>query len=177
MAPQDTYPNPMTLQADKSQWWLSAGLMGLFAGVCGITGLIQRQADIAYWLFIALFAALALLCLWFALSNKSNLTLTREGFSFQTPFGSQGYRWDDIDRFGYGTMNRRDTVFFKFASTYTGKKPPLSGAARFLVDGYEMYLPNTYGMTSEQLAGLMTLWRSRRFGNNHIVENSEITNG
>ena len=125
-----------------------------------------------------MFAVLTVLALWQALSKKSSLlTLTREGFSFQTPLASHTYRWDDIDSFGYGTMNRRDAVYFKFASTYTGNKPLLAGASKYIAKGFEMYLPDTYGMPSLALARLMTDWHARSGGAHPSVTATEVPLG
>ncbi len=83
------------------------------------------------------------------LNPKNNwLALSPDGFTFHSPSVHRQYAWTDIEAFAHGTMNRKPTVFFKFAETYTGKRPALS---KFAPQGFEMYLPDTYGMQPDEL--------------------------
>jgi hypothetical protein len=161
METQDTYPNPMTLVASKAQQLIGALVMGAFFFLCGGLGLVQGQRDVPYWLFVAFFGVLGAFFLWFALAAKSTLTLTREGFAFKTPISAHTYQWSDIETFGWGTMNRNPTVFFKFAAHYNGPKPPLSSLAGVMAQGFEMALPGTYGMSAEAMAALLLRWKER----------------
>jgi hypothetical protein len=114
---------------------------------------IGLGVKIAGWLLILAFAAGIYWNRVFLNPEHNWLALSSEGFTFHSPSTHKQYSWPDIDSFTYGTLNRKPTVFFKFAPTYTGDRPPLS---RFAPQGFEMYLPNTYGMQASDLCAHIT---------------------
>jgi hypothetical protein len=154
----------MSRVANRSIQLMAAAIMLLFFFACGGLGLAQGQRDVPYWLFVVFFGALGAFSLWMALSGRSTMTLTQEGFTVKSPLTTMSYRWEDFEAFGWGTANRVPAVFAKFASTYTGKKPVGSSMSKYLADGFEMYFPALYDMTAEQQAALFTAWRARRLG-------------
>ena len=162
MAQENPSADTLVLRPSRAQWLLNAGVLFAFFLGCGVIGLSTNIRGAWYlWALLILFGALALWSAVMAFSPRSRLELTRDGFTYYTPVAQGAYRWSDIDSFAHGTMNRRPTVFFKFAPGYTGKKPPLSSLSGVMSKGYEMYLPDTNGMTAEALARLLAEWQAR----------------
>jgi hypothetical protein len=84
------------------------------------------------------------------LPNSSYLRLTREGFTVCTMFKCRSIRWVDVGKFGVAHIGARKVV---------GWDPPQSPStaekAAAVMTGYGSILPDTYGLTTEELVNLL----------------------
>ena len=162
VTPAMNAPEPLILRPSKGQWLFTSVILFALFAACAFTTLVQGSTNELFgWVMLALLGALSAWSIWFAFSKRTRLELTRDGFTYYTPIASGAYRWSDIEAFAHGSMNRRETVFFKFAAHYNGKKPALHQLSGVLAQGYEMALPDTYGLTAQALAALLSEWRQR----------------
>jgi hypothetical protein len=99
-------------------------------------------------------------------SSRTYLSLTPEGFTMGTLWGSRTNRWADVTSFVSEVITYRPwplrplkMVRFDYSSP-SSTRPKLRAFAR-AVSGHDAVLPDTYGMRAEDLAELMNRWRSR----------------
>jgi hypothetical protein len=88
------------------------------------------------------------------LPNSSYLRLTREGFTFCTMFKRRSVAWREVSKFGVTRIGVRNIVGWD----------PSHGPAGFddtakVLTGYASTLPETYGLTAEELAELLNCLR------------------
>ncbi len=145
---------PMRLVPSRIKWWVmivagvgfAAVLLVNFAGNTGAT--IMAVLSV----LVAAFAAAMLV------PGANSLQLDAEGFEVTHLFRAKRYRWSDVSDFGVCSLGQSgDVVAFRTVD------PPRSlwgktNAA--LLGDRNAYLPDTYGMTAEDLVKLFT---SRKF--------------
>jgi hypothetical protein len=88
------------------------------------------------------------------LPNSSYLRLTREGSTVCTMFRSRSGAWREVNKFGVNRIGVRNIV--GWAPSHPASK--FDNTAR-VITGYASTLPETYGLTAEELAELLNRWR------------------
>jgi len=96
------------------------------------------------------------------LPNSSFLALNNQGFTVRALYREHSYRWTDVEAFRVGIIGtlgwkRTRMVVFNFSSEYHAT-PRLRKIA-LAVAGSEGALPDTYGLTLDQLADKMNTAR------------------
>lgn len=91
------------------------------------------------------------------LPNASYLKLYKDGFEFCTMYKKDRYNWDDIQSFSTGTANFKTMVTFNFAESFQKYKTMRKVSAK--IGGKEGALPDTYGLTANELAYLMNEYK------------------
>jgi len=91
--------------------------------------------------------------------NASYLRLTPEGFTMCSLFRSHSYRWTETKTFAARYVSHMKTVVFNYSPSYT-KQIAMRKMNKKLF-GVESCLPDTYGMSAEELADLMNKWKRR----------------
>jgi hypothetical protein len=146
--------------------------------VLGCLGFVAAGTWIAYtgeeltpafgWLAVVFFGLCAIVFLVNALPNSSCLTLTHEGFVVRSLFRSQPLvRWSEVERFEVGSLGGRSRmVVFYFAASFKRKLTGDAAGGKIMrlaqrIGGHEGALPDTYGLSAEDLATLMNEWRDR----------------
>ncbi|MBD0370522.1 MAG: PH domain-containing protein [Pyrinomonadaceae bacterium] len=176
MQNQDT----LTLRTKSTKWLLYLVISLVFVAA----GVLTFKGEIMSWLVIIFFGLGSVVFALQLFSNASSLQLSSEGFTVRSLFRSHSYRWSDVEGFAVGrmgnikhegaglaldvagafipgAMNPRGikTVVFNFSPSYQNKH-----ALRKInkgLSGYEACLPDTYGMSAENLAELMKEWQRR----------------
>jgi hypothetical protein len=87
------------------------------------------------------------------LPNSSFLELDDDGFCFRNLFRDSRFSWADIAGFEARRLSMRKIVTFDFAHGYTASRH--APALARTISGAEGALPDTYGMSAEDLADLM----------------------
>ena len=149
------FPGPVVLR--PSNWrWLLVG----FIVVAGLGPAIYFAATKPDTLQPALLAlAIVPVVLSSLLSPQaSSLTLRADGFELQFLFfGRKRLRWREASEFAAVKSNRRSLVAFDDA-TLSGGAIAKFNQSRL---GRTSNLPDTYGLSAERLAKLLSQWRER----------------
>jgi hypothetical protein len=94
------------------------------------------------------------------LPSASKLTLTAEGFTLASLFRTQAITpWNHVLKFFPAVVGSNRTVGWDYVEAHrpAGRAPALSKS----LSGCEAALPDTYGMSAQQLVYLMEDWRLR----------------
>lgn len=110
--------------------------------------------------FIAIFFCIVLLfSLLRLLPGANRLTLTKSGFIMKSLFRSHFIAWEDIQSFQLGKLAGEDAVYFDFKAQHQ-RHQKAKQINRWLW-GSEAALPDTYGLTAEDLLSMLEAWRKR----------------
>jgi hypothetical protein len=149
------FPGPVVLR--PSNWrWLFVG----FIVVAGLGPAIYFAVTMPEKLQPALLAlAIVPIMLSSLLSPQaSSLTLHADGFELQYLFfGRKRLRWREASAFAAVKSNRRNFVAFDDATLSGGAIAKLNKSML----GRTSNLPDTYGLSAERLAQLLSQWRER----------------
>ena len=162
-----------TLKLRPSPWkWALIGLVFLALAV-GMALLYaasppQQPPDdslLVVGALVAFFGAGALASLWMLLPNSAYLLLTTTGFTVRTLFKQKDYRWAEVEDFGATILRGKPWVVFTLSREGKVNLPETSlRGLNKAVSGGDDNLPDTYGMSAEELAELMNQWKKRSTG-------------
>ena len=113
----------------------------------------------------AIFGAGALLSFLMLSPDRAYLLLTPAGFTVRTLFKRKDYRWGDVEEFHATAL--KGTLWIVFTLSPQGKTHRSETAFRRMnkaVSGGDDNLPDTYGMSAEALAELLSQWKKRFSG-------------
>jgi hypothetical protein len=154
--------NELTLTPSPRKWLLLlVGSLVFFAG--GVLNLdrgpVVRVVGWSTVVFFGLCAAVALLVL---VPGSAYLRLTPHGFDQRTLFRTHRQSWQDVERFiAYASPpSRVRLVGFVLAPGVTVRDGEAREWARENL-GVDGALPDTYGMSADELAALMNQWLER----------------
>jgi len=88
------------------------------------------------------------------LPNSSYLRLTNEGFTVYTMFKKRSVAWQGVSKFGVTSVAVR-----KIGGLDPSHAPSTAEQAATVISGYSSTLPETYGLTAEELAELLNRMR------------------
>jgi hypothetical protein len=153
----DEPPREMTLYPSRKAW-LPVLLISIAFTAVGIWNIPEGEGMAwAASIFFGLGTVVSGLIVCFP--KMTSLRLTDEGFIIQSLFRGQLVRWDDVSFFGVTSVGGPAMVGFSFVVSYAGQKFGRQ-LARDLC-GYDGALPDTYGMTADNLADLLNTWKKR----------------
>jgi hypothetical protein len=93
------------------------------------------------------------------LPNASYLKLHKEGFTQVTMFRSSTFRWEDIREFSIGSIGLNKMVMLDFVPSWH-ESSKLKAVARSM-SGHDGALPDTYGLSAEELVALLQEWKNK----------------
>lgn len=101
------------------------------------------------------------------LSGNFYLLLNSNGFTVEDPVKSYTYNWKDVQEFVAAHpaektlpgLDSRKLVFFNLTDSFK-QQTKLELVNREL-NGFDSYLPDTYGKKAEELANLLNAWHKR----------------
>ena len=149
--------NPLqeiTLYPSRTKWILLSVVCGLFAllgFVIGVTG------DAHGWIVAAIFGSLTAYSIWHLNSRSNYLRLTPTGFEVRAPMRKYDVRWNEIADFGAVIWRRNLFVVFNFNNPTSGDAKRRAQNRRVL--SYDEMIPETYGLSVEELAEILELRR------------------
>ncbi len=147
-----SFPGPIILRPSRKKWLrLTIGAVCLTV----IGGLLSFRGDIIGLLGTAFFGICTVVGVITLLPGASSLRLDENGFEFARFFRTSKFHWSDVAAFDVWTFRGKGLVVFKVT------KPRLSVLDKIntALAGRNGYLPDTYGMATEDLVRLMTAWR------------------
>jgi hypothetical protein len=113
-----------------------------------------RQQPVTSWIGIVFFGIGAVFAALNLLPNSSYLEITREGFTICSSFRRRFIEWQHVGRFGVSHVGFKKMVGWDEAQS-TSK----IGATNKFLTGHSSALPDTYGLTAEELVHLMNRMR------------------
>jgi hypothetical protein len=138
------------------RFWLVFGAVLLLGA--GVVIFALNEGSLTGWLGVVVFVA-GLLLLIVQIVRPDSLTLTRDSFSFRSLGRQNRIAWADVAEFGLLRYYVRGGVVkqvgMRMTRRSTWRRLATSGAR----DGFEAYLPDSYGLSVEDLIGLMEEWR------------------
>jgi hypothetical protein len=155
-----TFPGPITLRSSRKKWWnLTIG--AVFFTILGI--LLSIRGDVVGMLGAAFFGICAVAGVITLLPGASSLRLDEKGFGFTRFFRTQKFHWNEVGDFGiwtFGWIIKGEGVVFNVSKSRLSILEKINTA---LADR-NGYLPDTYGLTAEELVELMTAWQNLACG-------------
>jgi len=161
------FPGPVTLVASRAKWWfmtllallLTAG--GLFMTVAGlrlhdpnIRILIGIGAGIVGTIF---FGAGTVMGVTIILNPAASfLRLDKSGFEFSNMTRRGTFTWDQVSDFNIYSGRGSRVVMFRAASLHQSLLKKINTG---LTGGRNGFLPDTYGLSADDLIQLMTMWQ------------------
>jgi hypothetical protein len=94
------------------------------------------------------------------LPNCAYLRVSQDGFTVCSLFRAHSYRWSDVGPFTVDRIGPNRMVVFNFSDQY--RALPLARKAASAITGYEGALPDSYGMSLEELACLLNEYRQTK---------------
>jgi hypothetical protein len=150
------FPGPVTLYPSRRKWLLVLAVSALFS-VGGI--LMIRQHDAMGWAVLIFFGLGVLVAAAAMLPGSGALRLDGDGFEIMNLFRRHRAGWQDSA--GFQTA-RLPPALQKWV-VFDDLRQSTKGIAKFNVGiaGRNSALPDTYGLSADDLAQLMAQWRER----------------
>jgi hypothetical protein len=150
------FPGPATLYPSRMKWLLVL-LIGVLFAVVGYW--MVSDGDRRSWFVLVFFAAVSIVAAVMLLPGAGGLTLDRNGFRATSLFRSSSSRWQDVTGFEPASIppSLQKLVVYDDINL-TGRKIANLNVA---LVGRNAALPDTYGLSPDDLARLMMLWRDR----------------
>jgi hypothetical protein len=146
----------VTLQSSKSKGLYMFVLCSLFV-VIGVW--MIKSGQMLGWFPAIFFGICDLVSIVTMLPNASYLRLHRDGFTQVIMFRSSTFLWQDIREFSVGRVGLNKMVMLDFAPSWH-ESSKLKTVARSM-SGHEGALPDTYGLSAEELVALLQEWKNR----------------
>jgi hypothetical protein len=150
------FPGPVTLYPSRKKWLLVFAGSALFA-VGGFW--MIRQGNAMGWAVLIFFGLAAVVGAAAMLPGAGGLTLDREGFETTNLFRRHRTRWQDATGFQAARIPPAHQKWVVYDDVNVSTKR----IAKFNVGivGRNGALPDTYGLSADNLAQLMAQWRER----------------
>jgi hypothetical protein len=150
------FPGPVTLYPSRKKWLLV--FLGGAAFTAGGIWMI-RSGEAEGWYVTVFFALVAVIAIVVMLPGAGRLTLDRDGFEAKTLFRGHRTRWSDTRGFEASTIHPGNQHLVVYDDV-TQKRGMLTGI-NVSITGHNAALGDTYGLSANDLAGLMAQWRER----------------
>jgi hypothetical protein len=156
------FPGPVKLTSSRRKWFfLLFTMSALFVGSLLILTHPLSDRQEPFWIWVGLLCSgfgiiISLLTL---LPNGPALILRRDEFELINLVRHKCVRWDDTNSFEvFAVQIGSEIVIFDDAS---GRKKGILAIINTGFSGRNSYLPDTYGLSAENLTSLMNQWRER----------------
>ena len=155
------FPGPLTLYPNRSKWILLFAVSASFAAF-GAVVLVKQDSSAMMWFCVLFFAVCAVVFGAYLLPGSASLTLDTDGFRVKHFYFVRKSHWQTVTNIQAASAPPSRTKFVRYNDTqWNGWKLARWETARL---GYNAMLPDTYGMSADDLAELMTQWRDRVLG-------------
>ncbi len=162
----DPPPDSMTLKPDRLRWMFVFLISIGFVGMALWLG--PHEDPLLFWGGGGFFVLCALIATPLMFGVGSTLTLDNKGFTCRTLFRSFRREWGECSAFYPVSMG-----FRKFVGFSTGQDEaahPNIAAANQAIIGATGMLPDTFGLTADDLSNLLNTYRGRARG---LVDNGQ----
>jgi hypothetical protein len=149
-------PETITLKPDRLRWLL---VFAICVGFVAISLWIGPSDPMMFYGAGGFFLLCGLVAVPLMVGVGSSLELDREGFACRTLFRTFRRRWRDCSAFHPVTTGLRKYVGFS-SQEDEAAHPRMAPASRAVIGATGM-LPETYGLSADELADLMNRFRER----------------
>ena len=146
----------LTLRPNRRRYLL---FMMLSAGFVAGGALTVRKSDPIGWAAILFFGSGVIVFGLLLLPGSAYLKLDSAGFTFCTLFRAHSTSWYEVDSFQVARIGGRKLVAFNYSNLHRGQD--FARKLSHTISGYEGALPETYGLSAEELVITMNEWRQR----------------
>ena len=147
----------LTLRPNRRRYLLN---MALAAGFVAAGDLMIRKGDPRGWAGILFFGFGVIVYVLLLLPGSAYLRLDPTGFTVCSLFRAHSTGWFEVDSFEVARMRGRKLVVFNFSNLHRGQEFVRKVAVA--IGWHQGALPDTYGLSAEELAAIMNDWRQRR---------------
>jgi hypothetical protein len=160
----DRFSEPLILHPSRTKWILFLAGSVTFVAVEVWLLATQRDNSAITWFGVFGFAAASIVFATNLIPGSSSLTLDMDGFKIKQFYKVRRTPWQNVTNIHAGNIppSILKTVRYNDSGLSVRKLARLGTAAL----GYNAILPDTYGMTADELAVLMTKWRERSLASN-----------
>lgn len=163
-------PLPITLRPRPWRKWAVTAVSVVF---CAGGVLMIRDHEPSGWFVTLFFGACALVALFLMGPEGNALTLDADGIECVSPFRTFRIAWDDVREFGVYAVPPMGLTRFVGMNFHPGRAPEGAPAGlrglNSALSGFEGALPETYGLSAGDLAGLLEHHRRARAGSSASV--------
>ena len=158
----DDWAIEVTLRPNRLRYLL---LMTVSAGFAASSVVMVSEghstgwSGLAAWTGILFFGGSAIVFCVLLIPGSAYLRLDKTGFTVCSLFKVHSTRWHEVDSFEVGTIVGRKLVVFNFSDLYGRQK--LARKLSSAISGYQGALPETYGLSAEELSAMLNDWRQR----------------
>ena len=155
------FPGPLTLQASRSKFLrLFAGSVSFVAIGAGL--MVHDGSEAMLWFGVLFFGLCAAVFAINLLPGSASLTLDTDGFRVKQFCFVRKSRWKNVTNIDAGYLPPSPIKTVQYNDTqWSGWRLARWETAKL---GYNAVLPDTYGMSADDLAALMVQWRDRVLG-------------
>ena len=155
------FPGPFTLYPSRSKFFMLFAISASFVTV-GAVMLVKQNSSATMWFGVLFFALCAVVFGAYLLPNSASLTLDADGFQLKQFYFARKHRWQNVTNIDadYAPPSRIKRVRYD-DSQWSGWRLARWETALL---GYNATLPDTYGISADDLAALMAQWHDRALG-------------
>jgi hypothetical protein len=150
------FPGPVTLYPSRKKWLRAL----LASGLCTVGAYLLASLGPWAGVVLGLFASVSIIAAMMLLAGAGALTLDGDGFQATYLFRRRRSRWEDVTRFEsvvVAPSSKKMVVYDDINVTNRKMMAKLTVA----IASHNAGLPDAYGLTADDLASLMMLWRDR----------------
>ncbi len=155
------FPGPLTLYPSRSKYILFFAASLCFVAL-GLSVLVKVDNSATSWFCLWFFAACAVVFGIYLLPGSVSLTLDADGFQIRHFYFVRTALWQNVTNLDVYCVPFSPTKLVVYIDTQ------LNGwrHGRWVITsmGFNAILPDTYGMSADDLAALMAQWRARVLG-------------
>lgn len=137
--------------------------------------MMVKSAHPLGWAVASLFGICTLVGITMLLPASSYLRITTRGFTVCSLFRAHTFQWSDVSEFGVSKVGPNKMVMFNFAASYTKTSSVRSFNASIF--GYEGGLPDSYGLSHEELANLLNGYLQRHVAPKQSLNSEPAASG
>jgi hypothetical protein len=156
------FPTSIALHASRLKFFSVLAVSVLLTGLCVYLlqhGRLSPSGEVKAWVGVVLFGVGVVISVVMLLPGAGRLTLDQDGFQRVTLFLKFRTPWSSVDDFTVCEMTMRRGRRMRFVG-YNDRGLPTNNASQQL-SGRNAALPDSYGLSHEELANLMAEWRAR----------------
>jgi len=156
------FPAPLVLRPSVRKWlWvLAAAIVFVVAGILSIEQPRHAHDASVGWFAVVFFGLGIVISVMMLIPGGAGLTLNSDGFVVRKFFYDRTVRWADVGEFAIREVNYpRGSKKFVVYNDPSAKGTLAAANAR--LTGHTGALPDTYGLSVDDLCRLMALWRQR----------------
>ncbi len=146
----------LTLRPSRLRYLL---FITFFAGFVAGGALMVRAGNPKGWAAILLFGVLMVVCCMLLLPGSTYLKLDPTGFTICSLFRVHSIRWYEVDSFEAANGPKINFVVINFSTFGQGQQ--FARKLAVALGRHDVLLPDTYGLSAEDLAAVMNDWRER----------------